>query len=132
VGGQERPGRSLAISPVPARDRPGSDLDRAATVAFGKPLHALFEEWREELGNRYLLMPLSLLGAFAWSCAPSARLAWCAGQAEPRRLAQWDLEERLRRPSEPGASGAQVHVPPTCRGRRGSLAVSRTKTTGRE
>jgi hypothetical protein len=90
----------------------GSDLDRAATVAFGKPLRALFDEWRDELGNRYLLMPLGLLGAFAWLlCALLLALAWWRRRRQNRRrLDQWDLEERLRRSSsEPGA---QVHVPP--------------------
>ncbi|TMQ07858.1 MAG: hypothetical protein E6J90_42190 [Deltaproteobacteria bacterium] len=89
----------------------GADLDRAATLAFGKPLHALFDEWRGDLGGRYLLMPLGLLGAFAWIlCALLLGLAWWRRRRQNRRrLAQWDLEERLRRSSEPGS---QVNVPP--------------------
>jgi hypothetical protein len=87
----------------------GADLDRAAIRAFGKPLHALFEEWRGDLGSRYLLMPLGLLGAALWVlCAMLLALAWWRRRRHNRqRLAQWDLEERLRRPD-----AQQVHVPP--------------------
>jgi hypothetical protein len=89
----------------------GSDLDRAAMHAFGKPLHALFDEWRSDLGGRYLLMPLGLLGAVAWAlCAILLALAWWRRRRQNRRrLAQWDLEERLRQTSQPAA---QVNVPP--------------------
>jgi hypothetical protein len=89
----------------------GSDLDTAAIRAFGKPMHALFEEWRTDLGNRYLLMPLSFLGVVLWVlCGLLLGLAWWRRRRiNRRRLAQWDLEERLRRPTEPGA---QVSAPP--------------------
>jgi hypothetical protein len=88
----------------------GSDLDRAAMIAFGKPLHPLFDEWRGDLGGRYLLLPLGLLGAVAWIlCAVLLALAWWRRRRQNRRrLAQWDLEERLHRSTEP----AQVNVPP--------------------
>jgi hypothetical protein len=87
----------------------GTDLDRAAIRAFGKPLHALFDEWKSDLGSRYLLMPLGLLGAALWVlCAMLLALAWWRRRRHNRRrLAEWDLEERLRR-SEP----QQVNVPP--------------------
>jgi hypothetical protein len=87
----------------------GADLDRAAVHAFGKPLHALFDEWRADLGSRYLLMPLGLLGAALWLlCAMLLALAWWQRRRHNRRrLAQWDLEERLRRPET-----QQVNVPP--------------------
>jgi hypothetical protein len=86
------------------------DLDRAAIHAFGKPLRALFDEWSADLGNRYLLMPLGLLGATLWFlCAVLLALAWWRRRrVNRRRLAQWDLEDKLRRSSEP----AQVNVPP--------------------
>jgi hypothetical protein len=87
----------------------GADLDHAAVHAFGKPLHALFDEWRADLGSRYLLMPLGLLGAVLWVlCAVLLALAWWQRRRHNRRrLAQWDLEERLRRPD-----AQQVNVPP--------------------
>lgn len=89
----------------------GGELDAAAMHAYGKPLHALFEEWRSDLGNRYLLMPIGLLGAALWVlCGLLLGLAWWRRRRiNRRRLAQWDLEDRLRRSSEPGA---QVNVPP--------------------
>jgi hypothetical protein len=87
----------------------GVDLDRAAIRAFGRPLHALFDEWRGDLGSRYLLMPIGLLGAALWLlCAMLLALAWWRRRRHNRqRLAQWDLEERMRRPDP-----QQVHVPP--------------------
>ena len=87
------------------------DLDHAAQHAFGKPLHDLFEEWKADLGNRYTLMPLGLLGGALWFlCAVLLGLAWWRRRrSNHRRLAQWDLEDRLRRSSE---TGAQVNVPP--------------------
>lgn len=89
----------------------GSDLDVAAMHAFGKPLHRLFDEWSADLGNRYLLAPIGLLGLLVWIlCAVLLGLAWWRRRRQNRRrLAQWDLEDRLRHPTEPGA---QVIAPP--------------------
>jgi hypothetical protein len=89
----------------------GSDLDSAAMRAFGKSLHALFDEWRSDLGNRYMLAPVGLLGALLWLlCAILLGLAWWRRRRQNRRrLAQWDLEDRLRVRAEPAA---QVIVPP--------------------
>lgn len=88
----------------------GIDLDRAAGHAFGKPLQGLFDEWKSDLGSRYLLMPLGLIGAALWVlCAMLLALAWWRRRRHNRRrMAQWDLEERLRRPAESN----QVNVPP--------------------
>jgi hypothetical protein len=87
------------------------NLDRAAIHAYGKSLHALFEEWRADLGSRYMLMPLGLLGAALWVlCGLLLGVAWWRRRRSNRkRLAQWDLEDRLRRSAEPAA---QVNVPP--------------------
>lgn len=89
----------------------GENLDRAAMHQFGKPLHDLFEEWRSDLGSRYLLMPIGLLGGLLWVlCGILLALAWWRRRrSNRRRLAQWDLEERLRRSSD---AGAHVNVPP--------------------
>jgi hypothetical protein len=89
----------------------GKGLDTAAIHAFGKPLHALFDEWRTDLGGRYTLMPIGLLGLLLWIlCAILLGLAWWRRRRQNRqRLAQWDLEERLRAPTEPNAP---VIVPP--------------------
>src|SRR5262249_55517805 len=55
----------------------GADLDAAAHRAFGKPIHALFEEWSSDLSKRYLLAPVGLLGLAVWVlCAMLLALAW--------------------------------------------------------
>ncbi|MDB4956746.1 MAG: hypothetical protein JWO36_4315 [Myxococcales bacterium] len=75
----------------------GDDLDTAAMRAFGKPLHALFDEWREDLGKRYLLAPIGLLGLGVWVlCGLLLMVAWLRRRRQNRRrIAQWDREERL-------------------------------------
>ncbi|HEY0190366.1 MAG TPA: hypothetical protein VGC42_04540 [Kofleriaceae bacterium] len=77
----------------------GQSLDQAATRAFGKPIHALFDEWRGDLGNRYFLAPIGVLGLLLWvACALLLALAWWQRRRQNRRrIAQWDLEDRLRR-----------------------------------
>jgi hypothetical protein len=89
----------------------GSDLDTAAVHAFGKPLHALFDEWRSDLGSRYTLMPIGLLGLMLWVlCALLLAAAWWRRRRQNRqRLAQWDLDERLAMRAEPTTP---VNVPP--------------------
>jgi hypothetical protein len=92
----------------------GSDLDSAALRAFGKPLHPLFDEWRSDLGSRYMLMPIGLFGLMLWMlCAVLLGFAWWRRRRQNhRRLAQWDLEDQLRARAE---SSAQVIVPPYVR-----------------
>lgn len=88
----------------------GSDLDSAAMHSFGKPVRGLFEEWRGELGDRYMLAPIGLFGLALWIlCAVLLALAWWRRQRQNRRrLAQWEIEERAPR-NEPGS---QVIAPP--------------------
>ncbi len=89
----------------------GQSLDSAALHAFGKPMHPLFEEWRDDLGGRYLQMPIGLFGLALWIlCAILLGFAWWRRRTQNhRRLAQWDLEDRLRPPTEPTT---QVTAPP--------------------
>jgi len=89
----------------------GKSLDAAAQQAFGKPLHALFDEWRSDLGGRYMMMPVGLLGLLVWVlCAVLLAMAWWRRRGQNRRrLAQWDLEEQQRQAAE---RAAQVIVPP--------------------
>jgi hypothetical protein len=93
--------------------QPG-DLDRAAIHAFGKPIHALFDEWRADLGSRYMLMPLGLIGAALWIlCGVLLAFAWWRRRrSNRRRLAQWDLEDRLRQSATPVPHSAHVTAPP--------------------
>ncbi len=90
----------------------GADLDTAAKQAFGKPMHALFDEWQADLGGRYMMMPVGLLGLVLWMfCAVLLGLAWWRRRGQNRRrLAQWELEDQQRRAAEHAA--AQVIVPP--------------------
>jgi hypothetical protein len=93
----------------------GADLDTAATRAYGRPLHWLFEEWKEDLSSRYRLAPLGLLGIVAWVlCAALVMLAWWRRRRiNKKRIAQWDLEEsaqRARRDAE--AHDGRVIAPP--------------------
>jgi hypothetical protein len=72
------------------------DLDHAATKAFGKPIHALFDEWRDTLQQRYLLAPIGLIGLAVWVlCAVLLALAWRRRRRQNRtRIAQWERDER--------------------------------------
>jgi hypothetical protein len=75
----------------------GVDIETAAMRAYGKPLHALFDEWRDNLSQRYLLAPIGLLGLAVWVlCAMLLAIAWLRRKRQnSRRIAQWDREERL-------------------------------------
>ena len=83
----------------------GDSLDAAAMRAFGKPMHALFDEWRDDLGSRYMMMPVGLLGLMLWIvCAILLGVAWWRRRRQNRRrLAQWDFEEQQRMRTEPNA-----------------------------
>ena len=72
------------------------DLDGSAIKAFGKPVHALFDEWKDSLSQRYLLAPIGLIGLGVWIvCAILLVLAWRRRRRlNKRRMAQWGHEER--------------------------------------
>ncbi len=91
----------------------GSTPDIAAVRAYGRPLHTLFLEWREDLENRYKLMPIGLLGLGLWVlCALLLMLAWWRRRRQNRRrIAQWDFEDATRR-AQQQAAASLVIVPP--------------------
>jgi hypothetical protein len=74
----------------------GDDIDHAAQSAFGKPIRGLFDEWREDVGKRYLWAPVGLLGIGVWFlCALLLVLGWWRKKRHnKRRMAQWEREER--------------------------------------
>ncbi len=76
----------------------GSDLDAAARRAYGKPLSELFDEWRNDLSQRYLLAPVGLFGLALWVlCAILLALAWMRKKRQNRRrMGEWDREECAR------------------------------------
>ncbi len=80
------------------------DVDAAARQAFGRPIASLFDEWRADLGRRYLMMPIGLFGLAMWICAALLLvLAWRRRRKQNRaRLAQWEKDE----------AAAAVVVPP--------------------
>ncbi|MDB4960291.1 MAG: hypothetical protein JWP01_290 [Myxococcales bacterium] len=86
------------------------DLDSAAKIAFGRPLRELFEEWRSDLTNRYMLMPVGLLGLALWIfCAFLLTLAyWRRRRQNRKRMAQWDLEEQQRLEAERAETAARA------------------------
>jgi hypothetical protein len=77
----------------------GADPDTAARQAFGRPIGALFDEWQANLGARYMLMPIGLLGFALWIAASLLLvLAWRRRRKQNRsRIAQWDREEAARK-----------------------------------
>jgi hypothetical protein len=90
----------------------GDDLDAAAIRAFGRPIHALFDEWRDSLAKRYLFAPVGLIGLAIWIlCAILLALAYFRRRRlNRRRLAQWEREERAQ--DEATALLRPVIVPP--------------------
>jgi peptidase MA superfamily protein len=95
----------------------GADLDTAAIHAFGRPLKALFDEWRDDLNSRYKFMPIGLLGIGLWVLVSLlVVLAWWKRKRQNRRrIAQWDLEDAARREradAERANAPAQVIAPP--------------------
>lgn len=73
----------------------GAPLDRAARDSFAAGLSDLFDEWRETLRQRYLMMPVGLFAALIWV---AAALLLILGYLRKRRiarrtLARWAIEE---------------------------------------
>ncbi|HEY4239315.1 MAG TPA: hypothetical protein VGM88_05840 [Kofleriaceae bacterium] len=76
----------------------GKTLDEAAIRAYGRPLDALFDEWRESISNHYVFAPIGLIGLAAWILVSLLLyLAYRRRRRQSRsRLAQWDLEDARR------------------------------------
>lgn len=89
----------------------GADPDVAARSAFGRSLKQLFDEWKVDLSQRYMLMPAGLFGLALWIlCALLLVLAYLRRRRmNKRRIAQWDLEDARRRAER---DAVIVNVPP--------------------
>lgn len=76
----------------------GTNINEAAIRAYGRPLHDLFEEWRETVSKRYLLAPIGLLGLALWVlCALLLMVAWLRKRRyRNRRFGEWEREDRER------------------------------------
>jgi hypothetical protein len=75
-----------------ARD---GNVDRAALHAYGRPLRDLFEEWKRDLTQRYMLIPAGLFVLGLWVIAALLLLlAFLRRRRQNRRrLAEWDRQE---------------------------------------
>ena len=87
----------------------GATPDAAARSAFGRSLHQLFEEWKLDLDQRYMLVPIGLFGLAIWvCCALLLVVAYVRRRSQnKRRIAQWDVEEAARA----AAAASLVMVP---------------------
>ncbi|HWO21039.1 MAG TPA: hypothetical protein VNO30_19865 [Kofleriaceae bacterium] len=92
----------------------GHDVDTAAQLEFDRPLARLFDEWRASLSQRYLLMPVGLLGLAVWCLiAVLLVLAWRKRRQQNRmRLAVWEAEEAARAQKAREQAAAALIVPP--------------------
>ena len=92
----------------------GATVNAAAITAFGRPIKLLFEEWRHDLGKRYMLAPLGLLGLGLWIlCGILLAFAWWRRKRQNRhRIAQWDLEDAARAERERAKSSQMIMAPP--------------------
>ena len=76
----------------------GASTRKAAWTTYGASLDELFEEWRVDLRDRYLLLPVGMFALGVWVLA--ALLLIIAFIRRRRRdraiLARWDEEERAR------------------------------------
>lgn len=90
------------------------DVDQAAVRAFGRPIRALFDEWKADVHNRYMMLPIGLLGLGLWIlCSLLLVAAWFRRRRTNRkRIAQWDLEDAAREERERATRGLVVPVVP--------------------
>lgn len=80
----------------------GTPIDTAAIRAYGRPLSALFEEWRGDLARRYRLLPIGMLGFALWILATLLLvIAWFRRRRQnKKRVEQWDADDEARRERE--------------------------------
>jgi hypothetical protein len=83
----------------------GMPMDQAARGAFSADLRTLFEEWRESLRQRYLMLPAGMFGILIWIFAAFLLvLAFFRKRRLGRKtMARW-ADEDLR--GEPGHTAA--------------------------
>jgi hypothetical protein len=84
----------------------GKDVDAAARQAYGAGIEELYEEWRADLVQRYLLVPAGVFATALWMIAALLLvLAWRRRRRIARaRLAEMTAEEAERHRAPP-------HVP---------------------
>lgn len=91
----------------------GEHPDAAAREAYGTSLHRLFGEWREDLRERYLLVPASLFAAGLWVLAAFLLVVGYVRRRGRNRqiLELWEREEAARRSAGwPGSVAPAIPV----------------------
>ena len=76
----------------------GLNPGEAARDAYGVSLAALFDEWRSDLRDRYLLMPAGMFSIGVWALASVLLMIGFLRRRSlnRRRLARWEIEEAGR------------------------------------
>jgi hypothetical protein len=76
----------------------GKSVDDAAREAYGAGIDELYQEWRTDLVQRYLLMPAGVFATLLWVLAALLLvLAWRRRRRQRRtKLAQWEQDEAER------------------------------------
>lgn len=74
----------------------GRSVDEAAVYSYGRPISSLFSEWRDDLTNRFMMMPVGLFMFGVWVLATVLLvLGWRRRRRQARAtLARWDSEDR--------------------------------------
>jgi hypothetical protein len=93
----------------------GQDVHGAAREAYSASLDELFEEWYQNLRQRYLLLPIGLVALGIWVIAAVLLiLGYLRRRRQNRRkLARWEAEEASRSSSDPAASGRMEETDPS-------------------
>jgi hypothetical protein len=87
----------------------GHDVYDASLEAFGAPLHDLFDEWRQDLRSRYMLLPIGMFALGVWVLAA---LLLIAAYIRKRRQNRTRLDEWERQEAEAHAGRTLVPLAP--------------------
>jgi hypothetical protein len=81
----------------------GASVHQAARAIYNASLEDLFDEWYQDLRQRYLLVPAGLVGLGVWVLASILLVLayWRRRRVNRRTLARWEEEERATAPRAP-------------------------------
>lgn len=88
----------------------GLTPSEAARNAYGASLSSLFDEWRGDLRDRYLLMPAGMFSIGVWALAAVLLMIGFVRRRSinRRRLTRWEIEEAGRQAAAEGPPGEPV------------------------